>query len=354
MKIKNLIIVVVIIGALLTLKFVFFPSQTAQDSTQKQGVKIMPSNVSVFVAKAGKLENTVSASGTIVANEEVELKPETSGKIISLPLKEGTTVAKGELLAKINDADLQAQLKKLELTYELAQTQLKRQKDLLAINGISQQDFDVAQNTVNTNKADIEYTQSLIAKTEILAPFNGMIGLKRVSDGTYITAGTTIATIFQIDPVKVDFSIGESYAPYIEKGVKVIFNISGIKNQIEGEVYAIEPKIDMNTRTIQVRAICPNKEKAIFPGAFAHIQVLLKDNDNAIMIPTEAVIPEIRGKKVFIVKDGKAKSVPIETGVRTSSQIEVVTGLQSGDSVITSGIMQLKADAPVKVMVKKK
>ncbi|MGZ4033814.1 MAG: efflux RND transporter periplasmic adaptor subunit, partial [Bacteroidia bacterium] len=302
----------------------------------------------------GKLENTVSASGTIVANEEVELKPEISGKIISLPLKEGTTVPKGELLAKINDADLQAQLKKLQLVYDLSLTQLKRQKELLAINGISQQDFDVVQNTVNTNKADIDYVQSQIAKTEIRAPFDGLIGLKKVSDGAYINAGTTIASIFEIDPVKIDFSLGESYAPYIQKGVKVIFTIAGIKNNIEGEVYAIEPKIDMNTRTIQVRAICPNKNKAIFPGAFAHIQVLLKDNDAAIMIPTEAVIPEIRGKKVFVVKNGKAKSVPVETGVRTSSQVEVVTGLASGDSVITSGIMQIKQDAPVRVMKPKK
>ena len=350
MKIKNLIIIVAIIAVLFVLKFIFFPAENPDEDAKKSGAKAQSANVSVFVVKPGKLENTVSASGTIVANEEVELKPEISGKIVLLPLKEGNTVAKNELLVKINDADLQAQLKKLQLTYDLTQTQLKRQKELLAVNGISQQDFDVIQNTANTNKADIDYVQSQISKTEIRAPFNGMIGLKKVSDGTFINAGATIASIFQIDPVKIDFSVGERYAPYIQKGVKVIFNIDGIKENIEGEVYAVEPKIDMNTRTIQVRAICPNKNKAIFPGAFAHIQVLLKDIDDALMIPTEAVVPELRGKKVFIVKDGKAKSVPVETGVRTSSQLQVLTGLQAGDSVITSGIMQLKSGAPVRVM----
>ena len=345
---KNIIIICIVIGVMLGLKFIFFPAQTDQ-SKQPQQAKGMATNVSVYVIKAEKLENILTASGTIVANEDVELKPEIAGKIISLPLKEGTEVTQGQLLVKINDADFQAQLKKSQVQYDLADKQLKRQQELLKINGVSQQDFDIAQNSVNSIKADIDYIQSQIAKTEIKAPFNGIIGLKKISEGSYITAGTTIASVFEIDPVKIDFSVSERYSPYIKKGVKVLFHIDGIKDSIVGAVYAVEPKIDMNTRTIQVRAICPNKNGAIFPGAFAHIEVLLKDIEDAVMIPTEAVVPEIRDKIVYVIKNGKAQSVVIETGVRTTSKVQIITGLKSGDSVVTTGIMQLKQGAAVSI-----
>ena len=345
---KNFIIIVLVIGGLLVLKYFLFPSQSGTNNGPKQN-KVSPSIVSAYVIKTEKLENTIYASGTILANEEVELKPEIAGKIVQLLLNEGAQVTKGQLLVKINDADFQAELKKLQLEYELANTQLKRQQELLKINGISQSDFDIAQNSVNTIKADMELVQSQIAKTEIRAPFNGIIGLKNVSEGSYISVGTSIANVLQIDPVKIDFSVSEKYAAFIQKGVKVVFNIDGIKEDINGEVYAIEPKIDMNTRTIQVRAICPNKKTTILPGAFAKIQVLLKNIDDAIMIPSEAVIPELRGKKVYQIKNGKAKFVMIETGVRTSDKVQVLTGLQVGDTIVTRGIMQLKPDALVKI-----
>ncbi len=348
MKIKIFLIIVIIISGLAGVKLVFFPSPSTINNAAQQA-RGAANLVSVYVIKPQKLENSIYASGTIIANEEVELKPEMAGKIIALPLKEGVAVTKGELLVKINDADLQAQLKKIQSQYELATTQLKRQQELLKINGISQADFDIAQNATNSIKADVDVILAQIAKTEIRAPFNGFVGLKNVSEGSFVTAGLTIATVLELDPVKINFSISERYAHFIQKGIKVIFSIEGIKENTEGEVYAVEPKIDMNTRTIQVRAICPNKKGAIFPGAFAKIQVLLKDNSDAIMIPTESVIPELRGKKVYVVKNGKAQSVMIETGVRTSIAVQVLSGLSIGDTLITSGIMQLKPDALVKI-----
>ena len=351
MKIKNIVFIILLIAALWALKYFFFPSASTLPN-QQQG-KPSPTVVSVYVIKPEKLENILTASGTIVANEEVELKPEIAGKIVSLPLKEGTEVTQGQLLVKINDADFQAQLRKLQLQYDLADKNLKRQAELLKINGISQSDYDVAQNAESTIKADMDYEQSQIAKTEIHAPFNGIIGLKNASEGAYVSIGTIIATVLQIDPLKIDFSVSERYVPFIKKGVKVVFNIDGLKDDINGEIYAIEPKIDMNTRTFMVRAICPNKAKTIFPGEFANIKVLLKDIDDAVMVPTEAVIPELRGKKVYIVKNGKAKPVPVETGIRNSGDVQILNGLQIGDTVVTTGIMSLKPDAPVKIIQSK-
>jgi membrane fusion protein (multidrug efflux system) len=312
--------------------------------------KPSPSAVSVYVIKSEKLENTLNASGTIVANEEVELKPEVAGKIISLPLKEGTTVQKNDLLVKINDADYQAQLRKLQLQSDLATTKLNRDKELLKINGISKEEYDIAENAVKSIKADMDYTEAEIAKTEIRAPFNGMLGLKSVSEGAYVSIGTIVATVVQTDPVKIDFTVSEKYSPFMKKGVKVLFTIDGIKNDMTGEIYAIEPKIDASLRTLTVRAVCPNKDGSIYPGAFANVRVLLKDIDDAVMIPSEALIPELRGKKVFIVKNGKSSPVMIETGIRTSTKVQVLKGLQVGDTVITTGIMGLKPDAPVRIM----
>lgn len=348
MKIKNILIIVCVLGALIAVKFFLFPSHSGTNFSPKQS-KGVANIVSAFVIKAEKLENAIFASGTILANEEAELKPEIAGKIIQLLLKEGSSVTKGELLVKINDADFQAQLKKNQLEKDLSETQLKRKQELLKINGISQEDFEVIQNKVNTIKADMEYLQSQIAKTEIRAPFNGLVGLKNVSEGAYVTVGTVIATIQQINPVKIDFSISERYSDVVKKGDKVAFTIEGNRKSYIGEVFAIEPRIDVTTRTLRVRAICPNSDGTIYPGAFARVQLSLNAINDAIMIPTEAIIPDLKGKKVYRINNGKAEFVKVETGLRTEAKIQITDGLVFGDTIITTGIMQLKPGAAVKI-----
>lgn len=348
MKIKNILIIACVLGVLMALKFFLFPSHSSGNGGLQQS-KGAANIVSAFVIKAEKLENNIYASGTILANEEAELKPEIAGKIVQLLLKEGTSVTKGQLLVKINDADFQAQFKKLHLEGELSDKQLKRQQELLKINGISQEDFDVIQNKVNTIKADMEYLQSQIAKTEIRAPFNGLVGLKNVSEGAYVTVGTVIATIQQINPVKIDFSISERYSDVVKKGDKVAFTIEGNKKSFIGEVFAIEPKIEMATRTMKVRAICPNNQGTIYPGAFARVQLSLNAINDAIMIPTEAIIPDLKGKKVYRINNGKAEFVKVETDIRTEAKVQITEGLAFGDTIITTGIMQLKPGAVVKI-----
>lgn len=350
MKLKTIVLIVLLVASLLALKYFLFPSKnTSAGGSAMQQSKAVASVITAYVVKTEKLENSVYASGTVLANEEVELKPELAGKIVQLNINEGTSVSKGQLLVKINDAEFQAQLKKLQLESALAETQLKREQELLKINGISQQDADISQNKVSSIKADMEYLQSQIAKTEIRAPFNGVIGLKNVSEGAYITTATIIATIQQINPVKLDFSVSERYSDLVKKGRKVVFTIDGINKSLVGEVFAVEPKIDMATRTLKVRAICPNNQGAIYPGAYARVQLALGTIDNAMMIPTEAVIPDLKGKKVIRVKGGKADFVKVETGLRTDATIQITSGLELGDTVVITGIMQLKPGAPVKI-----
>ena len=353
MRLKSIIVIALVIALLLGIKFMFFPSEGSQQDSKsggKPGAKGGPaSNVSAYVLKNEKLSNEVYASGTIMANEEVQLQPELSGKIIKINFQEGSKVSKGQLLVKINDADLQANYKKLQLQYKLAEERMDRQKKLLAISGISQEEFDILQSEYNVVKAEMDYATAQIEKTEIRAPFDGIVGLKNVSEGAYVSPSIVIASIQQINPVKIDFSISERYSSVVKKGDKLSFRIEGNDQVLKGQVFAVEPKIDMATRTVQVRAVCPNPKGDIYPGAFARVQLALNDIDSALMIPSEAVIPDLKGKKVYRIKNGQAEYVKIITGLRTDEMIQITSGLTAGDTVITRGIMSLKPGSHVQV-----
>lgn len=349
MKSKSLIIIISIVVVLALIKILFLKGDNnpSPNGRKKSGE---PINVSAVIAKAQKLENKLFASGTVMANEEVALRPEVAGKLIAIYFKEGAQVQKGAILAKINDADLQAQLRKLQLQLKLGKEREVRMKSLLAISGISQEEYDMVVNQSQTITADIDFTYAQIAKTEVRAPFTGKIGLKQISQGGYISTVDVIATIQQLDLLKIDFSIPERYASLVKVGDNISFSVENRKENYEAKVYALEPKIDEQTRNITIRAVYTNTTSAVFPGAFAKIELTSTQNDSSIMIPTEAVIPILKGKQVFVSKGGKATPILVETGLRDDAKIEIKSGLYIGDTVITSGIMSLKPDAAVNII----
>jgi membrane fusion protein (multidrug efflux system) len=350
MKTRNILIIVIVLVVLAAIKLMFL-SNDVQQQTGPSQAKSQTVMVTAYVAKSEKLSNKIFSTGTVLANEEVVLVPEIAGKIVSINFKEGSKVSKGDLLVKINDADLQAQLRKLKLQEKLAADNEAREKKLLEVNGISQMEYEAALSQLNTTKADVELTETQILKTEIRAPFDGIIGLKYVSEGSYVSsASAKIATLQQTDPVKIDFSIPEQYSSVVQKGDSMRFTVQGSDEIFKGQIYAIEPKIDLSTRTLQLRAICANKNGKIFPGAFARIELLLAEMPNSILIPTQALIPELKGQKVFLSRKGMAQSQKVETGVRTPEKIQITKGVEIGDTVITTGIMQLKDKAPVKII----
>lgn len=301
-----------------------------------------------YVVKAVKVDEVIEASGTLQSNEEVELQPEITGRITKIHFKEGTKVNKGTLLVKIYDGDILAQLQKLEIQRQLSQTTLARQEKLLKINGISQQDVDVTRNQVSSYGADIEFNRAQLQKTEIRAPFSGTLGLRNVSEGAIVSPTTIMTTLQQLDPLKIDFAAPEKYRNAIRKGDPVTFTVTGDTVQYTGSIYAIDPKIDLATRSVKIRALVPNPSSRLFPGAFAKTSIQLKDNPNAIMIPSQAVIPGTRYKQVIVADSGRAKFVNVETGFRSESGVQITSGLQVGDTIITSGIMQLKPGMPFK------
>ena len=311
-----------------------------------------PLAVSGVIVNTQTLSDQIYASGTLLSNNEVELRNEIPGKLMKLGFEEGSRVTKGDLLVKIDDSDLQAQLRKLLLDKELAEKDESRQRDLLNLNGISQQEYDIALTGLNKLKADIELLRTQIAKTEIRSPFNGKIGLRTVSEGSFLPTNTRIATLQEDDPMKLEFSIPEKYVGSMGTHSEVSFSVESAKGKFKGKVYASEPKIDVLTRTLTLRAICPNPQHQLIPGAFAKIDVPLEKIDGAIMIPTQCVIPELKGYKVFTVHEGKARTVKINLGFRNDSTVQVTEGLSTGDTVLTTGIMQMRPEMPVKVSVR--
>ncbi len=304
------------------------------------------------VVRPQRLDNIVRSSGTVLASESVDLVAEASGRVETISFVEGNHVRKGDLLAKINDDDLQAQLRKTELQIQLASEQEKRQKQLSDKGLISKEQYDISLNQLNTLKADRDNLVASIRKREIRAPFDGIIGLRYVSQGGYVTQTTHIAAIQKINPVKVDFSIPEKYAGKVAVGDPVELSNSETQLKLKGTLYAIEPRIDPAMGTLQLRALCDNKSEKLFPGAYVQIELKLKKIQHALMVPTQAVIPVLKGQTVLIRKNGVVVSIPVTIGIRTSTDVQIVSGLSDGDTVITTGVMQLRPGMPVDVEIK--
>jgi len=300
-----------------------------------------------FVITPTRLSELINQSGTLRPDEEVDLTFETSGKIVQINFTEGTRVKKGDLLAKVNDKPLQAQLEKLEAELKMTEAKEFRQRSLLDKDAISQESYDQVQTDVQTINADINLIKANISQTELRAPFDGIVGLRYVSEGSFTNASTKIAKLIKISPIKIEFSISEKYASEIKIGYPITFKIVGNDQVFTASVYAIDPKIDLDTRTILLRALYQNKNEELRPGTFAGVTLELSKIDSAIAIPTEALIPQMDGETVFIYKNGKAQTIKVNTGLRTESKIQITNGLKFGDTLITSGIMQLRQNLPI-------
>jgi len=309
----------------------------------------IPLRVTAVVVVATPLADVVSSTGTLLAAEAVELQAEVSGKITAIHFTEGAFVEKGALLAKLNDADLQA--RRVAATHELAlaERRERRAAELLAQGFVIPDAHDGALNTVNVRRAELGLIDAQIAKTEVRAPFAGFAGLRYVSEGALVGASTRIATLQRIDELKIDFAVPERHAAKIKVGSSISFTVDGWQEPFAGAVYAYDPRIDPETRTLLLRAVAPNPGSTLLPGAFANVRLTLAEATRALLIPAEAVIPDFDATYVFVAVNGAAERRRVVTGTRTDRAVRIVSGLAAGDTVITSGLQQLRDGAPVEV-----
>ncbi|WP_309640870.1 efflux RND transporter periplasmic adaptor subunit [Flavobacterium sp.] len=352
MKVKHLAYILIILGFGAFITYRIIENKNKEDNGKDKGGKNKVMKVSGVVVKLQTFDNNLSLSGAIEANEQVEIRSEVSGIVESINFQEGSNVSKGQLLFKVNDVELRAQLGQAKTKEGLASENERRAKLLLQKEAISQEEYDIARADLKSAQAQSQLIGAQIGKASVRAPFSGKIGLRSISPGTYITPTVLVANLVNSGKLKITFSIPEKYATQIKVNSNLNFTVANSPKNYSAKIYAIEPGIEATTRTLQVRAIAENSDGKLFPGTFANVELPLDIIKDAIVVPTEAIVPVQNGKKVFISDQGKAKEIMVETATRTDASILVLSGLKAGDTLITSGVMALKADAAVKVKIK--
>lgn len=339
-----------IIGFLfLTMSFLSCGSASEKKTvaTTSRGPSAVP--VQGYVVVPEVIRPSLRVAGTLLPMEVTEIRPEVSGRVTTLSVREGAYVTKGTVLARLFDEDLRAQLQKLKVQLEVAQKTEERQRDLLKIGGISQQDYDLSLLNVSGLKADISILQTNIDKTVVRAPFSGRVGFKDISIGAYVTPQTIITTIRQTDLLKLEFSVPEKYSNQVVVGRKVTFTSEALSGTFEATILSTESGISHDTRSLDVRALVRNPSNKLKAGGFANVVFNLSEDDRAILIPSQAIIPGARTKEVIVYHDGKAEFKVVETGVRDEEKIEILDGLSIGDTIITTGLLSIKPGSPVTI-----
>lgn len=314
---------------------------------QKGGGARPPIRADAYIVKTKLLADQLEIPGSLLANQETEIHPEVAGRITGIYFKEGSVVGRGALLVKLNDADLQAQKRKLLVQLEVARQNENRSSQLLKIQGISRQDYEATALQVSNVNADLSVINTQIEKTNIRAPFTGKLGLRLVSLGAYISPTTTLTTISETNQLKIDFTLPELYIPKVKLGQIVNFVIDGSTRNYAARVIATESNVTQQTRTLQVRAAVQGDQTGLVPGNFAKVTIKFEPDPNAIMIPTQAIIPQARGKKVYQFQGGKAKFIDVTTGLRDSANVQITSGLKAGDTILVTGLLAIKPDAKV-------
>jgi len=332
----------IIIGELIVLSLLFSCKAKNKEQVTAEKTAVM---VEVIIAGSENISSNLEVNGTVLSNEMVELHPEVSGRLTYLNLPDGEPVKQGTLLARVNDADLQAQLEQQKSQLELAQKTLKRLSDLLKVNGVNQADYDAAYSQVTTTEASMKVIIAQIDKTVIKAPFSGELGIRVVSPGAYVTPQTLLGTLQQTDKVKIDFTVPETYSSIIVKGNMVKIQTDGATENLDATITAVEPQINTISRNIKVRAMLT--KGIIHPGAF--VKVHIGQDRKGIMVPSNSIIPDALSNQVVVVHHNKAVFASVETGLRNANLVEITSGVNPGDSIVVSGMLFVRPNAIVKV-----
>ena len=313
------------------------PSESDGPPPQARG---SAADVTAYVATPTTMHDRIHATGSLRADEAVDLSAETSGRVTNIYFQEGSRVRAGQL---------RAQRERLRTRIELAATREERQRSLLEIGGVSQDEYEGVLGELNVLRSEVDLVDAQIAKTEVRAPFGGVIGLRYVSEGAYVAPQTRIASLQAISPMKLEFSVPERYGGRIRAGSPVLFTVASAPGTFEGAVYAVEPRVSLDTRTLLIRARVDNPTGILLPGAFANVELIMDEIEGALPVPAIALISEMGGKRVWVIEDGKAAPRTVETGIRTEEAVQIVDGIAPGDSVITSGLQTVRAGQPVRV-----
>ncbi|MBK8496962.1 MAG: efflux RND transporter periplasmic adaptor subunit [Chitinophagaceae bacterium] len=311
------------------------------------GANRPPAKVDAFVVTPKILSRDIVLPGSLMAAEETELHTEVSGRVTGIYFNEGSNVSQGSTLVKLYDGDLQAQLNKLKVQLKVAQETQLRYEALLKINGVSQQEYELYKLSVNNIQADMAIVQANISRTLLRAPFSGRLGLRNISMGAYITPATTISTIRKVSQLKLEFTVPEKYGSGMKPGGLVQFSMENNPANYKARIIATENNIAEETRSLRVRALVDKPDARLIAGGFVKVKIELGQDDAALMIPSQAVIPKARNKEVIVYRGGLAAMAVVTTGLRDSSLVEITSGLKAGDTVLVTGLLTTKPGSKV-------
>ena len=305
--------------------------------------------VNYMILQPENFDEVVQITGSLIPNEQVDLRSEASGNIMEINFTEGARVRKGDLLVKINDRELQAQHQRAIHRERLAEERYRRQRVLLEREAISQEEYEITLTELSSLRAETQLILAQIQRTEVRAPFDGIVGLRNVSVGEFISPQIMVARLVNNNPIKLDFAVPERLFEVVKVNSKVQFSIHGSHDLYTATVYAVDPKIDVATRTIQMRALAPNPDGRLFPGAFASVQLPITSIKDAILVPSEAVLSEGIGHRAFVYKDGVAQQRNVEIGMRTERNVQIVRGLSAGDTLVVTGVFQIRPNGNIRL-----
>lgn len=299
----------------------------------------------------GQILREVTAVGTLMSNESVMIRPELAGRIVRLSFEEGQKVKKGQTLVKLDDSSYVAELEQAKASLELSRANNDRAVKLYAQGAGTERAKDEGVSKLRVDQARLEQAKTNLEKTVIVAPFDGVVGLRKVSVGAYVTPGLDIVNLESIDPIKVEFQVPEMALSTLSDGQKLNVTADAFPGRsFQGEVYAIDPKIDPNGRSVAVRARLPNEGAILRPGLFVRVGLVVSRSDDALLVPEEALVSRGAQLLVYTVVEGKVVAVPVRAGLRREGKVEILEGLKPGDQVITAGHMKVREGAPVSVM----
>jgi membrane fusion protein (multidrug efflux system) len=307
----------------------------------------------VILPEKSNLHQQSNATGTFIAEDQVQISSETSGYLKRLYFTEGAYKRKGALLAKLNDAELQARKQKLAVELEYAKAELARAEKLGDLQAIRTEEVDRLRNTVKIIEADISVMDAQIAKTNVYAPFSGRVGVKLLSEGAYVSPGTGMAELHRLDPIKLEFFVPEKLAASVTTGTEITFTIPATKDTFNAQIYLVSPTLDENNRSLRMRCRLANKKGLFLPGGYAEVHYALESEGGSLLIPAEAIIPVLEGQKVLVIENGVVKSRPVEVGMRTPNSVQILGGISERDSVLVTGILGATEGMKVKAKLTK-
>jgi membrane fusion protein (multidrug efflux system) len=304
--------------------------------------------VEATTAATAPMPQTITAVGSLRSDESVTVRPEVAGRVVAIGFQEGRPVAKGAALVKLDPAVNEAEVLQAKANLTLAKAKYERAIDLQKQGFISGQARDEAENNLRLAEAAVALAAARLAKTEIRAPFSGIIGLRSVSVGDYVKEGQDMVNLESIDPLKVDFRVPEVYLKQVRVGQTLQVSLDALPGRsYEGTVFAINPLVDAAGRAIVIRAQVKNADTALRPGMFARVRLLTKDERDALVLPEQALVPQGEQQYVFRIVDGKAVRAVVEVGQRRDGRVEIVKGISAGDTIVTAGQLKLREGTPV-------